>query len=166
MELTQEYLKQILHYDPLTGIFTWLEFRGNNRISPGDIAGSFHPRGYRKITIDEIPYSAHRLAWFYVHGRWPQKELDHKNRQRSDNRIDNLREATRFENRQNQGIRPSNTSGFIGVSWRKDVNKWQAKIGVKKKYIHLGLFDSAEDAGKAYATAKQKLHTFSKEQHG
>ena len=114
--------------------------------------------GYCIIRLDDRLYTAHRLAWLYVHGQWPTHQLDHINGNRQDNRLCNLRPATNAENAQNR-TRKSNTSGFPGV--RKTNSKWTAEIKVNYKPIRLGRFDSPEAAYAAYLEAKRKYHPFS-----
>jgi hypothetical protein len=104
--------------------------------------------------------SAHRLAWFYVHGEFPKCELDHINGVRDDNRISNLRECSRAENMQNAGMFKTNTSGYTGVTWHKQRRKWAAQIWVNNKRMYLGLRESKEDAYALYLEAKAKYHTF------
>jgi len=105
-------------------------------------------------------YRAHRLAWLYVHGKWPENEIDHINGVRSDNRISNLRDATTAENRQNHAIRRDNTSTVPGVDWHKSVQKWRVRIRVPGKRITVGFFKNLEDAAAARARAKAELHAF------
>ena len=158
-ELTQERLQELLHYDPETGIFTNLKSRG--RVKIGSVAGSKNPNGYIYIAIDSKKYRAHRLAWLYVHGNFPEKCLDHINEVKDDNRIVNLRLATNLENHQNQSSpRTNNTSGFNGVGWHKFSGKWLARIMANGKHKHLGYFDTAEEASAVYLAAKRKLHQF------
>ena len=117
-------LKEILKYEPNTGNFYWKTDR-NHSVIIGSIAGSQHPGGYWTIGINGKNYAAHRLAWFYVYGTWPQKHLDHINGNRADNRIENLREATRSQNMQNEKkARSTNSNGFLGVT--KHGKKWRA----------------------------------------
>lgn len=157
--LTQERLKELLSYDPETGVFVWLISTGNRALK-GSIVGTDHGNGYRKITIDQQTYYSHRLAWFYTHGKWPEYEIDHRDLNRSNNRLLNIRRATPIQNRQNLRIRSNNKSGKIGVSWAKNCKKWEAYIWKNYKKIGLGYFDDLEEAGKAYLTAKRELHTF------
>lgn len=156
--LTQSRLKELLHYDPDTGVFTWRTNRSHIRI--GDMAGAAHNRGYWQIQVDGRIYLAHRLAWMYVHGAFPIAGTDHINGVRHDNRIANLREATQAENHQNRSKQSNNNSGFIGVYWDSKRDKWCADIQAGKKRIRLGRFDAPESAHAAYLTAKAKLHTF------
>ena len=159
-ELTQERLKELLHYDHDTGIFTNLKSRGK-RIKIGSVAGTKNSNGYVHIQIDYKKYQAHRLIWLYVYGEFPEKSLDHINEVKDDNRLVNLRLATHQENHQNQSSpQTNNTSGYLGVYWHKGAKKWRAQIQVNGKKKYLGYFDTAEEASKAYVTAKRKLHQF------
>ena len=156
--ITQSKLKELFTYSPETGLFCRLFSRGGEQF--GSEAGSLHPSGYVYITIDYKKYFAHRLAWLYVHGVMPEFAIDHVNRERSDNRISNLREATALENQQNLPKRIDNSSGAIGVNWHKQSKKWRAEIRFMGKKIHLGLHGSFDDAVAARANAKAKYHTF------
>lgn len=158
MELTQEYLKSVLEYDPETGVFKNRVQRKQSR--KGAVAGSFTSKGYWRIKLLNKEWAAHRLAWLYMHGCWPAKDLDHKNRKPDDNRIANLREATTAENKQNVGVTAANTSGYIGVTWNKKACKWQASIRAHGKSVYLGLRDSAEAAHAEYLRAEARLHSF------
>ena len=115
-ELTQDYLKSILHYDPDTGIFRWAKRRAT-WIPAGTIAGSTCEKGYAIIVINYKIYRAHRLAWLYMTGSHPPEFIDHINLDRKDNRFCNLRLSTRAQNMQNFRIRPDNKSGVKGVYW-------------------------------------------------
>ena len=160
--LTPKYLKTILSYSPETGVFVWLVKRNSKggKVAPGVVADSVSVHGYARIGIDGKRYPSHRLAWFYMYGKWPAKQIDHINRNKLDNRIANLREATDSENRQNMSLSVKNKSGVTGVTWDKQRKKWFAKITYNYKQIPLGRFDNIKDAANAYAKAKQKLHTF------
>lgn len=163
-ELTQSRLKELLAYDPATGVFTW-RISGHG-VSVGKIAGCLAATGYRRIRIDSRNYQSHRLAWLYMTGDWPAAEIDHINGVRDDNRLTNLREATRKENSQNLGISPKNTSGFPGVHWNKQRRKWQAIIGKNGMRKHLGYFDTPDAAFDGYLAAKSEVHTFQPVQRG
>lgn len=152
--LTQDRLKQLLHYDPETGIFTRLVTTGN--LLPGTKVGRNQLNGYTSITIDRKHYYTHRLAWFYVTGSWPKNDIDHINRNRSDNRYANLREATRSLNMRNILKFKNNKSGFKGVSWCAVKNKWRANIKLNGKQTFLGYFDIPEKAHGAYVAAAEK----------
>lgn len=156
--ITQERLKELFSYDPETGVFTRLTNRGT-QWKAGQVAGSIS-HGYVAISIDGIRYRAHRLAWLYMYGELPIEDLDHINRIRKDNRVSNLRLASRKENMQNQSIKINNKSGHTGVSWWSRDKKWRAGITINYKNINLGYFANIEDAVAAYANAKEKLHTF------
>lgn len=152
--LTQEHLKTLLEYDPDTGQFVWLTDRPGGRVKAGDVAGTTHYSGYRYVTVSGITVTEHRLAWFYVYGRWPSGDIDHINRLRGDNRLCNLRETTRAENCQNQPLRKSNKSGVTGVYYHKMSAKWAASISINKKQIHLGVYDTMEEAVKVRRAAE------------
>jgi len=152
-ELTQEHLKSRLSYNPETGVFTWLVGQ-----RAGKIAGCFNNHGYSITQINGKLYSAHRLAWLYVHGKFPSTDLDHKNCVKTDNRICNLRECSKSENATNVGIRRTNKSGFKGVSWDKDRKKWRAKICIDGKKKYLGHFITPELASAAYEAKARELH--------
>ena len=164
--LTQERLKELLHYDPETGIFTWL-IRTSYRVAVGAAAGSraVH-RGGREviqISLDKKLYLAHRLAWLYVYGHWPSADIDHIDRCSTNNAVSNLRCATRKQNMENTGLQSNNTSGFKGVSWGKELCKWVAHIQHNRKQIHLGSFDTPEEASLACEAARDKLFTHHKQ---
>ncbi|CAB4241124.1 HNH nuclease [uncultured Caudovirales phage] len=154
--LTHTRLKELLHYDPLTGIFTWRIYR-----SPvarvGDTAGTLDSHGHRQIGVQRKLYGAHRLAWFYVYGVWPKNDIDHMNRIKDDNRIKNLRDVPTALNCQNAvDARSNSKSKLLGVHRKR--YSFIAQIAVGGKKIHLGSFKTAEDAHAAYIAAKQKLH--------
>lgn len=157
--MNSEKLKELLHYDPETGAFTWIVDR-RGKAQAGTIAGCVEPQGYIRIRIKNKLYKAHRLAWLYTYGIWPKDQIDHINGVRNDNRICNLREASNAENCQNADIRSDNTSGYIGVYWNKRTSKWVANIRVDYKLKRLGLFDTPEEAYAAYLKAKEALHEF------
>ncbi|CNI81435.1 AP2 domain [Yersinia pekkanenii] len=154
-ELTQERLKELLHYDPDTGVFTWTFRRG--RVSTGQDAGTL-TNGYIVVGIDGCSYRAQRLAWFYMHGSWPRKYIDHINRIKTDNGFINLREATSAENQRNVGIGKGNRSGFKGVFWEPERKKWKARVQFNKRKYTLGRFERINDAIIAYENFCQKYH--------
>lgn len=158
-ELTQARVRELLDYDSATGEFRWKK-RTSNRVRVGDIAGRDHGNGYVRISVDGEHHFAHRLAWFWTYGVWPANGLDHRDRNRKNNRLRNLREAAQVENQQNLGLRSTNTSGKTGVSWHKQRQQWVATIWSKRKCYHLGLFATVEAAADAYAAAKRQLHRF------
>lgn len=159
MMLTQKHLQTILRYEPDTGIFTWL-VNPTKRFKAGLVAGYLKNDGYRWIKVDGRKYAAHRLAFLSMMGRWPSQEIDHRNGVRADNRWENLREATRAENRQNRAARSNNRAGLLGVFWDAQNRKWQAQISSAGKRIFLGRFKDKQAAHAAYLEAKVKIHTF------
>lgn len=155
--LTQERLKELFDYDQHTGIFTRKISHTGSPIGKSTWASNGH--GHIRMTIDNVQYVAHRLAWLYVYGAWPIKFIDHINGIRSDNRIVNLRECDDALNQQNRHIAPSHSkTGLIGATPHQ--GRFRAQISVNKKLIRLGCFDSAEDAHAAYLKAKRELHKF------
>lgn len=154
--ITAERLRELLHYDPVTGEFRWLVSRGG--IRAGSFAGCTTKVGYRLISIDGRCYRGHRLAWLYMTGEWPADEVDHVNLVRDDDRWENLREATHEENLRNYPRPRHNTSGVKGVYWNKKNRKWKAQIRVNRSRIYLGLFDSLDEAAAAYAAASAQHH--------
>ncbi len=153
-DITAERLQELLHYDPETGIFTW-KVRTSRSVKVGDVAGCQGGHGYQQIRIQSRNYLAHRLAWLYEHGEWPEDQIDHINRIRTDNRIANLREVSHKQNLQNAGKYSNNTSGYPGVSWNKRISKWRARIKHNYKYIHLGYFTTIEEAIAARKAAEK-----------
>ena len=157
-DLTQARLKELLSYDPNTGVFIWLVKRPP-KIFIGSIAGSLNDRGYRRIDIDRKQHKAHRLVWLYIHGEFPNGEIDHINREKADNRLVNLRVVTRAVNQQNCALRKRNTSGVTGVCWDKRRQKWQAYVKVNKKQNSLGYFAKIEEAIAARKAAEKKFYS-------
>lgn len=153
-ELTAEHLRSILHYSPETGIFTW-KVRTSRSVRVGDVAGCPDGLGYLQISVQSRLYRAHRLAWLHVYGEWPKLDIDHINRNRSDNRIANLRDVSHKQNMQNAGKYSHNTSGHPGVHWYKQRSKWQAHIRHNQKLIHLGYFSILEEAIAARKAAEK-----------
>lgn len=149
--ITQSELKEILHYDPETGIFTWLKAK---KSVIGCRAGFYSNLGYRQIRIKGKYFYEQRLAFVYMENYTIfKKEVDHINRNKGDNRWINLRLVTRNQNLANANIRFDNTSGIKGVNRYLKDNRWQARIGVNGKRIHLGYFDNKEEAAAAYQQA-------------
>jgi hypothetical protein len=147
--ITADYLRGLLSYDPDTGIFRWKISRCSKR-PVGSIAG-FPAQGYINIGIDRKTYRAHVLAWLYMTGEWPRKNLDHEDTDKSNNRFKNLREATKSQNGANMKGRSS--SGYKGVYLDKRNNQWFASIQSNGKKYYLGRFSDPKLAHKAYADA-------------
>lgn len=156
-------LKQLLKYDKDTGDFTWLKSVGGLAKS-GSIAGSIDSKGYRQIRVNGMLYLAHRLAWLYEYGDFPDAHIDHIDRNPKNNAISNLRLCTHAQNHQNTGVRSDNTSGVTGVSYVNQNRKWLAYINVGGKRLKIGLFKNVEDAIAARLEAKRKYHSFSPHQ--
>jgi len=165
--LTQEILKELLHYDPDTGVFTWLyrdkKWFKKDRICNswnsrflGKTAGSLHPCNYLFISIIDRVYRAHRLAFLYMTGSMPPEEMDHINGIRYDNRWENIRPVNRLVNSKNTKIGCNNTSGVTGVSWSKKRRKWEANIQGNGKNVHLGMFVDIQEAALARKKAEAK----------
>jgi HNH endonuclease len=138
----QSKLREMLHYDPDTGVWTWLAAPNHNTRLNGTRAGHLRGDGYRQIRIDGRLYYSGRLAWFYMTGQFPREEIDHVNRDPSDDRWNNLREATSSDNKANQCLSSNNTSGYKGVSWNYIVGKWYVHVNG----LYLGCFDNLEEA--------------------
>lgn len=164
--LTQATLHALLDYCPESGRFTWkrtdLRPANWNGNYAGKQAGYINSAGRRVMAImsggKKRRYYANVLAWLYMTGEWPEGEVDHKNRDRSDDRWGNLRGASESQNKFNQGKHADNTTGIKGVSFDKRRGKFTAQIQAFKKFKHLGRFDTAEDAGEAYAKAAAEYH--------
>ena len=158
--LTQQKLKENVHYNPETGVFTRLKAKGGRNV--GDVTGSVLGKGYLGIKINGIGYKAHRLAWLYVTGEMPEDCIDHINGIRDDNRFCNLRKATNCQNTQNRrSPQKGCQTGFLGVSLDKRSNRFRARITVNEKTINLGFYDTPEEASMVYTEAKRKYHPFS-----
>lgn len=152
-----DYLYSILDYDENTGIFTNKVFRGGSA-SIGTIAGYLDNSGYVRVRIKGKLVQAHRLAWFYVHAKWPTELIDHIDGAKNNNSIKNLREATESQNKYNSTIRKDNTTGYKGVSFDKSKGKFVAYIQINGKPKRLGCFSTAEEAGSIYLKEATKLH--------
>lgn len=153
--MTQERLKELLHYDPETGMFTW-KLKRTGGTKAGDIAGAASDRGYIKIKIGGKTYSANKLAWLYMTGSWPPIGMivDHADLNTRNNAWANLRLGTQSQNSGNQKVRQNNKSGLKGVS-RKG-GRWVAQIQTNGTKKHLGYFGSKEDAHAAYIKAAKE----------
>lgn len=161
--LSADRLREVVHYDPDTGVFT-RKVRLAQRHKAGDRAdfriNHGGMTGYRRLSVDRKRYLAHRCAWLYVHGEWPEHDIDHVNGDKSDNRIANLRDVPNMVNRQNvHGPRIDNSSGFLGVYFHPQTGKWRARISHAGKSISLGLFDSPQSAHESYLETKRVLHS-------
>ena len=154
--LDAETLRSLVSYDPDTGVFVWLKRVDSNHWNSrwaGKRAGSLGKNGYWYIDIHARTLLGHRLAWLYMTGEQPPRYIDHIDGDPSNNRWINLRETTMSQNLANSKCRKDNTSGLKGVHWQKSANAWAAKIWVNGKQIYLGLYETKEDAHRAYIIA-------------
>lgn len=143
--LSHDELTKILRYDAETGKFFWLESL-SNRVKIGTEAGFSNGHGYLMIGIKGKKYSAHRLAWLYVYGSMPKKFIDHINRNKSDNRIENLRECDKRQNAGNCKLYSTNSTGHRGIYWIERIKKFEAAITIDNKKRSLGYFAEIKDA--------------------
>lgn len=148
---TIERLQELFSYDPLTGLVTRRIARA--RAAAGTVAGTITRSGYLSVGVDGGEYYIHRIAWAIYFGAWPTWEIDHANRDKADNRITNLRQASRSENIANLATSRRNTSGIKGVSFHKGAGKWTAQIKFDGKQRYLGLHETKEQAAAAYQWA-------------
>ena len=166
-DLTSEYVRECLDYDPDTGLFKWktrpLEHFVNSRAwkiwntrYAGKNAGYFVKIGYFNIRVNGINYRTHRLAWLITYGKWPKDHIDHIDGNRSNNRINNLRDVPNSENHKNIVMLSVNTSGYSGISARGD--NWRARISINGKEKHLGTFKNIDEAIKVRKAAEIKYN--------
>ena len=157
-DLTQEMLMSVVSYSEETGLFTWKGNRGRY-YRGGKVSGHKDKKGYVSISMFGFSYRAHRMAWLYVHGSWPERQIDHINGEKSDNRISNLRDVGYELNSQNKlSAMKTSKSGLIGVYFDKSHNKWRGEIIANGRRYRLGRFKTAEEAHSAYLGAKAVLH--------
>lgn len=150
--------REVLAYDPATGVLTWLISQG--KAVAGQQAGTETAGGYLSICIGGLRFPAHRLAWFIHFGEWPPNRLDHEDRNGRHNWIKNLRPCDTAENAQNLRMLKRNTSGFMGVSRVKATGRYRACICYRQVERTIGYFATAEEASAAYKAEKARLHTF------
>lgn len=155
MRALRSLFLSLLDYDQTTGRFIWKPGRAG--VSGGTEAGSISTWGYRQIKINGKQYAAHRLAWFIVYHEWPARELDHINGDKLDNRITNLREATRSQNQAAISRHRDSAQPFKGVQ-RLPSGRWRAHITKDYKRRHVGVYDTPEEASAAYYEAASQLH--------
>lgn len=169
-EITQAFLNETFSYDGETGLLTWKarprehfsserSWKGANVQCEGKVAastGKFGVNIYRIVRVDHVLFLQHRLVWMLVHGHWPSVLLDHENGDGTDNRIRNLREATFTQNHANRKYQGKNPSGLKGAFFHKKGQRWTSRIGVNGELLHLGMFDTPEEAHAAYMVAAEK----------
>jgi hypothetical protein len=144
--ITKDYLISNMKYEKTTGVLSWIKSGSGRKM--GAPAGSFAKDGYVNIYVCGKHYPAHRLVWFYFHGVFPTENIDHINGNKSDNRIENLREATTSQNCHNRGLPKNNTSGLKGIRYKK--NRWEASISIDGKRKYLGRYKTKEEALNVY----------------
>jgi hypothetical protein len=150
-----EHVKDHISYDEVTGTFIWIKKTGRNG-KLGPKSPTIDSRGYEQIRYMGKSYLAHRLAWYFVYGHWPDKQIDHINGIKTDNRISNLRLATRSENIRNRPAYKNTLSGLKGVYWQSQLKKWQAIIIIDGRGKSLGTFKDKNDASMAYEKAAKE----------
>ena len=159
--MEHELLRATFSYDPLTGVFTRKKKWGSKLV--GSPVGGLSKDGYAQIAFNGRTHTAQRLAWLYVHGAWPVGVIDHINRNRADNRIENLRDVGRPENAHNSVARQNSQSGIKGVSLRslrkgrRPKKAWRADIMINGTRKFLGNFYTVEDAACARANAEREI---------
>lgn len=155
--LDQETIKELLNYNPKTGVWTWMKVKNRKDLSD-NVAGHINSWGYRVIRIFGKDYRSSRLVWLYMTGNWPPTTIDHIDRNKSNDCWSNLRICSSSENLCNREIFNNNTSGYRGVMWNKQRKKWQSFISTNGKKIYLGLFSNKEDAIKKRKEAELLYH--------
>lgn len=148
--LNAQRLRELLDYDPLTGLFRWRVARPG-RGAKDWFAGTQHGSGYLVICVDRVNYRAHRLAWLHATGEWPTQTIDHRNRQRADNRLDNLRDVSQQANNENQ-------DGSVERRETKRGTRWRARICRDGRLVTVGTFETEAAAEAARVAAKGRLH--------
>jgi hypothetical protein len=156
MSLTQERLKELLSYDPLTGVFLWRG--GQKKTVSGQVAGTVDKDGYIIICADQKLYRAHRLAWLWMTGEWPKGQIDHEDLDKRNNRFSNLRDATKSQNMRNLKCRSTSTTGLKGVQFDARRNLYYANITTEGRKTWLGYHATAELAAAAYRAAAAEQH--------
>jgi hypothetical protein len=158
-QITAERLRELLDYNPETGVFT-RNVRTSNSVQVGEVAGCVMNKGYVHIVVDGAPFLAHRLAWLHQHGDWPTGMIDHIDGDRTNNAASNLRQVTNSLNCQNQRkAKRSNVTGLLGVAPGRTPGTYRACIYVNRRQLHLGTFKTPEQAHAAYIAAKREHHT-------
>ena len=146
-----------LDYDPQTGKFS-RKLKTGPHSYPGEEITHLNDEGYVVVTMMGARLRAHRIAWAWMTGKWPENDIDHINGDRTDNRFSNLRQATRSQNLQNSGLRPTNKTGQTGVHFCHQRKKYVAQIRVNKATFPLGRFQTLEAAIAARKLAEKKFY--------
>jgi hypothetical protein len=150
--LSAERLRELVKYDPETGIFT-RRIATSNRIKVGDLVGSPMAIGYFEASIGGRRDTLHRFAWLYMTGEWPDGDIDHRDLDESNTRWGNLRCGSHAQNIANQKTRIDTVTGVKGVCLDRRTGRFAAYVTINQRKIHLGMFESKEDAGNAYREA-------------
>lgn len=157
-ELTADLARELFNYDPITGILAWKK-QPSKRYKTSLVAGYRTFQGYLKVTVARRIYSVHRIAWLISYGCWPTYQIDHINGAKDDNRLVNLRDVTPKINMENmRKAKARSSTGLLGVSWSKPLQKYKAAIHFGGKNVHLGYYANPDEAHHAYVTAKRQLH--------
>ena len=155
---SQKRLKQVIEYNPDTGVFVWKLSTGR-RARVGETTGEANPPNYGRIQIDGTRYVSSRLAWLYVYGEYPKVLIDHINTDITDNRITNLRLATSSDNTKNANVRKESKTGVKGVTYStSSIGKFEARIGHGGKNYYLGIFSTVQEAKEVLDKKRQELH--------
>lgn len=156
-DLEAARVRELLDYDPQSGKLTWRVCRG--LVRAGQTASGALNDGYQRIKVDGRVYRVHRVIWLHVYGAWPHGPIDHRDGDRSNNSLANLRLCSVAQNNQNVNA-ARGQSGLLGASFHKASGRWYSRICVDGKERSLGLFDTAREAHAAYVAAKTELHPF------
>jgi hypothetical protein len=159
--VTQQRLKELFLYDDSEGVLRRLVRRKRSKWGIHAPVGHVNDNGYVMVAVDGANYRAHALIWLYCTGEWPSAEVDHIDRNRSNNRFSNLRLATRKQNAENASLSTRNTSGHRGVTWWARDRNWKAQIFHNGKNYNLGYFDDFQSAVNARMQAEKRLFTHS-----
>lgn len=154
--ISQERLREVLCYSPVVGVFEWR--RGGRRIRKGGLAGAVTKAGYVRLCVDGRLYEAHRLAWLYVTGEWPDQCIDHIDGDRSNNAFKNLRLAEYADNSANMRVNCRSTTGIKGVTYLHSCDRWRARVRRGGQMVLDQVFGSREEARAAAETAREQAH--------
>jgi hypothetical protein len=160
--IDQNTVRKLFHYDAESGMLFWRNGNGRN-VKPWQEAKSCNGQGYYSVKVNGTNYRVHRLIWLYVYGNFPTKDIDHKNRIRTDNRLCNLRDVSRTDNCQNISLPNHNKSGHIGVSWFQLRKTWTVYVKVNKKNKWLGYYKNLDDAIAARKEGEKQYYNLPEE---
>lgn len=157
MRPTASLVRELLEYDPATGVLRWRVFRGGSACA-GSVAGTLDSHGHRQLRVEGRLYMAHQIIWLHVTGEWPEHVIDHRDNDRDNNRFGNFRPATGAVNARNRLLNKNSTSGLKGAHFEKKAGRWRGQIRVNGKAKFLGYFDDAAGAHAAYVAASREFH--------